>query len=141
MEAFTICTPTQSLLGRAKFGWANGRGWGMGFGETEDAIGKDCHQQSQASYWKGRKARHPHKTSRGLWDMNLEPRGRREHRKTGPRSPGAARSCSEARAKPVSRPLLSVDLGHGPTAQEATSPATPARQARPGAPTCSVGCT
>lgn len=32
-----------------------------------------------------------------LWDMNLEPRERREHRKTGPGPPGAAWSCSEAR--------------------------------------------
>lgn len=41
-----------------------------------------------------------------LWDMNLEPRERREHRKTGPGPPGAAWSCSEARAKLVTRPRL-----------------------------------
>ena len=35
MVAFIIPTPTKSLLGRANFGWADGRGWGRAMGRLK----------------------------------------------------------------------------------------------------------
>lgn len=70
----------------------------MGYGEAEDAICKDCHHQSQACTGNAGRPDIPIRQVGGgklgslivpeLWDMNLEPRERREHRKTGPGPPG-----------------------------------------------------
>lgn len=76
--------------------------------------------------------------------MGHEPRTQREARaqEDWARAPRGCSVLLRGKGKACYQsPSESMDLGHGPTAQGATSPATPAQQAWPGAPTCSVGCT